>query len=347
MPESEIEELRARWEAERSPGLTLRLAERYREAGSLEDALEVLAASLEREPEHAAARVAKGRCHLDLGQLDQALGEFGGVVRSDPAHLWANQFLAQVHLEAGELARARDRIDLVALLGGDTAELESRIAGGVETPAVSEAPIESAMPDEETVVPEELPAADAVAPSDEPFELPEPVATEGLTVEPQAPVADAPSTAAAAVSVFGEGDPFQLGDWIEVEETTSTSDLFDAKPFDLPEAEPSASAAVDVAPGDGEADDDADDTAATLTLAELYRRQGHPEEAATIFREILERQPGNVDAARALGELEKGKGWPLSANDLLKQGDDAVERTEPSPAGEVLKRYRSRLRGKD
>ena len=40
--------------------------------------------------------------------------------------------------------------------------------------------------------------------------------------------------------------------------------------------------------------------AATVTLAELYLRQGHTEEAQRIFGEIVEREPGALDSQFAV-----------------------------------------------
>jgi len=43
--------------------------------------------------------------------------------------------------------------------------------------------------------------------------------------------------------------------------------------------------------------------AATVTLAELYLRQGHTEEAARLFGEIVQREPGNAAAREGLARL--------------------------------------------
>ena len=43
--------------------------------------------------------------------------------------------------------------------------------------------------------------------------------------------------------------------------------------------------------------------AATMTLGELYLRQGHREEAERIFREVLRREPDNASAHDALARL--------------------------------------------
>ena len=90
--------------------------------------------------------------------------------------------------------------------------------------------------------------------------------------------------------------------------------------------------------------------AQTVTLAELYLRQGHTEEAVRIFGEIVEREPGNTAAreglARLAGRAATG-GTPregqLDASQLLAglndpQASPTVRRTY------LLQSYLARLR---
>lgn len=94
---------------------------------------------------------------------------------------------------------------------------------------------------------------------------------------------------------------------------------------------------------------------ATATLGELYLRQGHYQEAARIFREVLEREPGNPAALAGLELVastpppEPQEAPPLDAEQLL-----AGYRPEPQEAGPggvrrrkvfLLNRYLERLRG--
>lgn len=45
---------------------------------------------------------------------------------------------------------------------------------------------------------------------------------------------------------------------------------------------------------------------ATLTMARLYQRQGHIDQAAHIYRRILDREPGNREAQEGLQSLTQG-----------------------------------------
>ena len=60
------------------------LAEEYRRAGALEEAVEVCRAGLARHAGYLSARVTLGRALLELGQLDAALEELNAVLAGAP-----------------------------------------------------------------------------------------------------------------------------------------------------------------------------------------------------------------------------------------------------------------------
>lgn len=67
-------------------------------------------------------------------------------------------------------------------------------------------------------------------------------------------------------------------------------------------------AAPDVEPGT---------ESATVTLGELYLKQGHQEEAEKIFQKVLEQDPDNRLALESLARLKPRRSEPLTAADLL------------------------------
>lgn len=378
LSEQEIDALRERWQAEKTPALTLQLADAYRRRDQPARALEVLEAALEASPDHRAARVAKGRCHLDLDDAEAARAELSRVVISDPTHLLANKLLVEVHTRLGESQRARDRLDLFALLSGEleqVAELE-RLLGGeaadtggtaaapdeadgplelpvAEAPDDVDAPLEMPVVEapDEADTPLEVPAAapdqvdepfelpTAAAPGDvaEPFDLPAAEALGALEMESPGPTLPGPSAPRSGARHL-EVEPFALDepDLANYREALLSEGVF---------SRPVAWNGADSAAAGSEPAADAAPPTPTLTLGELYRKQGHYAEAAGIFRDVLEREPGNPQAARALVDLEKEQGWPLSAEDLLGGAGDPNAAGRIRSARDVLKRYRDRLRG--
>lgn len=146
---AELEELRQRWEKEPSPRLSLELAEEYRRAGDLEEAVAVLETAMESHPEHVAARVALGRYRMELGRFDEARSLLEGVVAEDPTHLVANKALVKLHAALGEKKQATDRLALYRLLNEsdpEIEELEQRIAG--KHPVEQETVADSGLPRE-------------------------------------------------------------------------------------------------------------------------------------------------------------------------------------------------------
>ena len=86
--------------------------------------------------------------------------------------------------------------------------------------------------------------------------------------------------------------------------------------------------------------DDLDDTAsspATATLGELYLRQGHFEEAANIFRQVLAKDPVNTAARDGLDKIEARE----AARKSMSAPGEATEETKAVTAEELLAQYAS------
>ena len=77
------------------------------------------------------------------------------------------------------------------------------------------------------------------------------------------------------------------------------------------------------------------DEIATLTLADIYASQGHPVKALRIYREVLRRQPNNVELRRKIDALEGAAPADVTpaadVESLLPPiPDDASKKTEPA-----------------
>jgi predicted Zn-dependent protease len=86
---SRLEELRRR--VERDPGSIAfaALAEEYRRAGLLREAIETCRAGLQRHPFYVLARVTLGRALVELGEFDEASAVLEDALRAAPENLAA------------------------------------------------------------------------------------------------------------------------------------------------------------------------------------------------------------------------------------------------------------------
>ena len=87
---------------------------------------------------------------------------------------------------------------------------------------------------------------------------------------------------------------------------------------------------------------------ATVTLGELYLRQGYPAEAERIFHEVLRREPDNAAALEGLEKLSQPQeARPLGGHDLLagyQPGARTGEAEGRARKAFLLSRYLERIR---
>ena len=94
---SRIEELERRVRQDPASITFGALAEEYRRAGRLDDAISACRAGLERHPSYVSARVTLGRALQQLGQSEDARAEFEQVLSLAPDNLAAIRGLAEMH----------------------------------------------------------------------------------------------------------------------------------------------------------------------------------------------------------------------------------------------------------
>ncbi len=173
------------------------LADLYRKAGRLEEALEVLEAGLAEHPQYVSALVIMARCHVDAGRAAESGEAFTRVLALDPDNLVALKSLAEMALAGGDDARGASLLERVVFLDPTdepaAERLETLRGGAVASPAGPEETGQAAEPPE-------APEHAAVA-------LPPPAAE--AEHAPQTAVATAPEAvaeaAAAAPTPDGEG----------------------------------------------------------------------------------------------------------------------------------------------
>jgi thioredoxin-like negative regulator of GroEL len=374
-----LTQLRARWQGDPSSRVFLQLAEEYRHLGRVQDALQVLDAGLKEHPGYLSALVAKGRCLLELGDAGAARGVLERVVQQDATQMVANKLLVRAYLETGEPERAGQRLDLYSLLNDsdpEIAELRQRVVAMSRPPRAPDGPRPEEPAERSRMDPSGAPgrgdgsggemapagqaafagqaeiAGQAAAPAPalgprgngkgaDPFPDPAPEQSRRLYLA---------SFAAGGIFSFDEAAEEPVAAAVAAEEPAAAAS--EAEPVapataaaaaeppaaesPAPAAPPAAVAAVATAT-----------TAATVTLAELYLRQGHTEEAARIFGDIVQREPGNAAAreglARLTGAPHASRQERLDAGQLLAGLNDPQASTTARRAY-LLQSYLARLR---
>jgi tetratricopeptide (TPR) repeat protein len=164
------------------------------------------------------------------------------------------------------------------------------------------------------------------------------LAAEGLFVvdlTAVAPAAAAPAPAEQAAPAAAEAEEeAPVFDLTERTPWAAAPEPLEPEPLELEEA--AAPAAPRAEP------------AATMTLGELYLRQGHLGEAERIFREILRREPGHAAAREGLtrAAAQRAERGPLTARDLLAGYEPSAEGEAETKARRawLLNSYLTRLR---
>lgn len=119
-----LNQLRQRWERDPKSRAFLQLAEEYRRAGQLDDAVHVLRAGLKEHPTYLSAQVALGRCLMESGVPDAAAEILERAVARDPTQLVANKLLVEAYLAKGQADKASERLNLYKLFNDRDAEIE-------------------------------------------------------------------------------------------------------------------------------------------------------------------------------------------------------------------------------
>jgi hypothetical protein len=282
---AKIEELRFRLKTDPRSRLFYQLAEELRKGGNFAESEQILRSGLEVYPAYLAAWVSLGRVLRDQKNDGAAVEALSKAMQLDPGNVVAARLLADSYLSLGDTLEALKKYKLVhALMPGDE-ELKNtieRLDRELHPEVVSEPPVEAPgffedSPFDKTTPPfEEAMATGDVEPmlaahDESPFEEP----VESATVA--AFEIEQPSgmhIAAAPLAAELPAPPAPLED----------------------EADVFAPVVVEPTPS-------AEDVANTLTMADLYERQGLVHDAQHIYENILAREPENVEVRAKLDAL--------------------------------------------
>ena len=119
--EARIRDLRRRMGQSPASPLFVGLAEEYRAAGRLPEAIQALEKGILAHQSYVAARVLLGRAYLEAGRPEDAAQMFASALALDPANMVSARSLAEIHLSRGEKVEAISRYKLYHALSGDRA----------------------------------------------------------------------------------------------------------------------------------------------------------------------------------------------------------------------------------
>ncbi len=117
--EARIRELRRRLEQDSTSPLFVGLAEEYRAAGHLPDAIRTLEKGLQLYPQYVSAQVALARAYLEADRAEDAAAMFTKALACDRGNLVSARSLADIHLSRGERIEAVKKYKLYRALSGD------------------------------------------------------------------------------------------------------------------------------------------------------------------------------------------------------------------------------------
>jgi len=240
------------------------LAELYRKMGLLDDAIHVAKKGCDIHPDYVGGFMALGRAYFDKGMREESKAALEKVVDSTPDNLLARRILCQIYAETGETAAAEECLRFVLLHNPE--DQESRLLlQSLKTPS----PADYHEPFEASSR-SEYPASDT-----ESFDF---------SLEDSDIIEDA--------ELLEELDDEETPEKSSAEELPAGDELISI----LPGATPSAPEAVPFAK--------VSDPLRTATMAELYASQGYLKRALTIYRELLDTDPDNVEWNNRLYELK-------------------------------------------
>ncbi|HMC21746.1 MAG TPA: tetratricopeptide repeat protein [Thermoanaerobaculia bacterium] len=305
-----IEELRFRVKTDPKSRLFFPLAEELRKIDQLGEAEQVLRLGLGQHPTYLSAWVSFGRVLREENKHQEAVEALNKALQLDPGNVVAARLLADSHLDLGDRLEAIKKYKLVrALLPNDDEELEAtieRLDRELNAPAPATAPF---MADSEPAPLPETSMAEAL-PATEDNQV---FADAEASLKTEQHVGDVTADREPMRAAHGES-PFEepVKDYSAAAVTVEKPPGIHVEPApqgaEVPTPWSDEEAASDVfAPAEAPAPPPpTEDLANTVTMADLYVRQGFVEKAREIYQTILRREPDNSDVRGKLDALASG-----------------------------------------
>ena len=282
------------------------LANEYRKAGDLQQAISICQAHLPQQPGHMSGHIVYGQALFEARQFDQARTVFETALALDPENLIALRYLGDIAFELGDRAGARSWYTRVLETDPRNEEIAALMAamGAEERTTSRESGASAAAADAEAAVPK--------APA-----RPEPAGQTSGVAASKAAAEPAPAKEAAGTSGAADAELEKLfsrpaeprAETPAPPEPSAFSPLSGFAPKS-PDAAPSleqpAPSLAPAAPSAPLTDGAARETGfVTETMAELYVKQGFYDRALGVYRELVAQNPNDRGLRERMERIER------------------------------------------
>ncbi len=296
----EIERLSEKWARDSTSLVFAPLADAYRRSSLVDEAIQVLEKGLKNHPNYTSARIVLGRCYQDKRMFELAREEFKKVLSFDPHNFVALQLMGDVSLSMGQKDAAMDVYKHLLELQPNNVKAREVLEGleGEEkaeevVPPEPEKPEPTPTPDTSFADYFGTPVglsetAESSVESRQSRELPTSLDPHAVLseAEPVAELEASPETGAEVPPPSPEEKARGFSEYLEPE----------------PAAEERATEESEVAPPEGAPPGK---PIVTVTLAEIYERQGFKEKALETYQQLLNADPTNAEIRARVEELSR------------------------------------------
>ncbi|MDP9192442.1 MAG: tetratricopeptide repeat protein [Acidobacteriota bacterium] len=330
-----LEELRFKLKTDPKSRLFYQLAEELRKAGHFDESEHVLRSGLVVYPTYLAAWVSLGRTLREQKNDAEAVDALNTALQLDPGNIVAARILADAYLALGEKLEALKKYKLVHALLPSDEELRvtiEQLERDLHEPAEALSPFQEPAPEEAFVAPPAAPAETPAAPAETveqfiPAMEPPPAPVEPVTASPFEEDSPFDRTMPPFANAARSFDDYSRDDESSAQQTADVEPMLaahDESPFEEPlhsftadafAVETPAGMHIESMPADDEepvhfsdpkgavVEAAFEDAANTVTMADLYVRQGLVEQARNIYEHILARDGENADVRAKLAAI--------------------------------------------
>jgi tetratricopeptide (TPR) repeat protein len=307
------------------------LANEYRKAGDLTQAISICRTYVPQQPAHMSGHIVFGQALFEAGEFEEARGVFESALQLDPENLIALRHLGDIARERGDLTAARTwyrRVLDADPRNPEVVSLLSSIDGLPDAQAHRQSSPVEALSGWQDINPErtlELPPTLAT-PTPTPPAVPETITSAPTPVltprieRPSAPI-DGFFSAESDLEEMKAAPPPSA-------EEGGMGSGFESMEFQAP-ARPDRPSPP---PIESLPESDTPQAFVTETMAELYLQQGFRDEALGVYRQLLAQNPGDDNLRERVAQLESGSRSSMSVAAVSDSVIDAARERHGAPA---------------